>query len=102
MDINRSEVVFPIELDPEKQKLLEKTRVLAHERLAPRAATYDRGTDYPAEDFKDLFQAGLLNAVIPFEYGGLGLGPYRGNNQTLRVKTKQIATADHALDPCYE
>ena len=94
--------MFPIELNPEKQELLERTRVLARERLAPRAAAFDRGTDYPVEDFNDLFHAGLLNAVIPFEYGGCGLGPYRGNVLTLWLMTKEIAKADLALARCWE
>ena len=94
--------MFPIELNPEQQELLERTSVLARERLAPRAAAYDRETDYPVENFKDLFQAGLLKAVIPFEYGGWGLGPYRGNILTLWLMTKEIAKADLALARCWE
>src|SRR5215470_8964755 len=95
-------MVFSSELNPEQQELLERTSVLARERLAPRAAAYDRDTDYPVEDFKDLFQAGLLKAVIPFEYGGWGLGPYRGNILTLWLMTKEIARADLALARCWE
>ena len=94
--------MLPIELNPEHQQLLEKTRVLARERLAPRAALYDRGAEYPVEDFNDLFQAGLLSAVLPVEYGGMGLGPYRGNILTLWLMTKEIAKADLALARCWE
>jgi alkylation response protein AidB-like acyl-CoA dehydrogenase len=43
-----------------------------------------------------------LNAAIPFEYGGLGLGPYRGNILTLWLMTKEIAKADLALARCWE
>src|SRR5205085_11028078 len=95
-------IVFPIEFDPDHEELLESTRTLARERLAPRAAAYDRETDYPLQDFNDLFQAGLLNAVIPCEHGGLGLGPYRGNILTLWLMTKEIAKADLALARCWE
>lgn len=94
--------MLPIELNPEQQQLLEKTRVLARERLAPRAALYDREAEYPVQDFDDLFQAGLLSAVLPVEYGGMGLGPYRGNILTLWLMTKEIAKADLALARCWE
>lgn len=94
--------MVPIELNPEQQQLLEKTRVLARERLAPRAALYDREAEYPVQDFNDLFQAGLLGAVLPAEYGGMGLGPYRGNILTLWLMTKEIAKADLALARCWE
>lgn len=94
--------MLPIELNPEHQQLLEKTRVLARERLAPRAALYDREAEYPAQDFNDLFHAGLLSAVLPVEYGGMGLGPYRGNILTLWLMTKEIAKADLALARCWE
>jgi alkylation response protein AidB-like acyl-CoA dehydrogenase len=95
-------VEMPIELSTEQQDLIARVRSLACSRLAPRAAEYDRAACFPKEDFKDLFEAGLLAAVVPAEYGGLGLGPYHGNVLTLWLVTKEIAKADLALARCWE
>jgi alkylation response protein AidB-like acyl-CoA dehydrogenase len=77
-------------------------RELACEKFAPRAAHYDQTATFPAEDFEDLFRAGLLAPVIPQAYGGLGLGPYRGDVFTLWMMTKEIAKADLSLARCWE
>ena len=75
---------------------------MAREKFAPRAAYYDQTATFPAEDFEDLFRAGLLAPVVPLEYGGLGLGPYRGDVFTLWMMTKEIAKADLSLARCWE
>lgn len=75
---------------------------MARERFAPRAAFYDQTATFPAEDFADLFEAGLLAPVVPTEYGGLGLGPYRGDVFTLWMMTKELAKADLSLARCWE
>jgi len=94
--------VTPIELNAAQQKVTEKTRDLARLHFAPRASAYDREAAYPIDDFKDLHRAGLLAAVIPPQYGGLGLGPYRGDVLTLWLITKEIARADLSLARCWE
>ena len=75
---------------------------MAREKFAPRAAYYDQTATFPAEDFADLFAAGLIAPVVPQEYGGLGLGPYRGDVLTLWMMTKEIAKADLSLARCWE
>jgi alkylation response protein AidB-like acyl-CoA dehydrogenase len=75
---------------------------LARLKFAPRAAEYDREAGFPKEDFADLFEAGLLSAVLPAEFGGLGLGPYHRNVLTLWLVTKEIAKADLSLARCWE
>jgi alkylation response protein AidB-like acyl-CoA dehydrogenase len=82
--------------------LIARTRVLARERMAPRAAHYDRTATFPLEDFEDLFVAGLHAPTVPLEYGGLGLGPHRHDVFTLWMMTKEIAAADLALARCWE
>jgi len=77
-------------------------RELAGERFAPRASVYDRDAKFPAEDFADLHQAGLHAAAVPKEFGGLGLGPRRGNVYTLWMMTKELAKADLSLARCWE
>lgn len=76
--------------------------MLAQENFARRAPEYDQLAVFPAEDFEDIFRAGLLAPVVPREYGGLGLGPYRGDIFTLWMMTKEIAKHDMSLARCWE
>jgi alkylation response protein AidB-like acyl-CoA dehydrogenase len=92
----------PIELNPLQQELTGQVRDLARLKFGPRAAEYDREAGFPKEDFADLLQAGLLSAVLPAEFGGLGLGPYHRNVLTLWLVTKEIAKADLSLARCWE
>ena len=57
--------VMPIELNSLQQQLTSQVRDLAQSKFAPRAAEYDRTTAFPEEDFRDLFQSGLLSAAVP-------------------------------------
>ncbi len=91
-----------LELACDRRALVERVRELAREKFAPRAADYDQTATFPAEDFEDLFRAGLIAPVVPQEYGGLGLGPYRGDVFTLWMMTKEIAKADLSLARCWE
>lgn len=91
-----------LDLDLERRALVERVAELARERLAPRAAHYDRTASFPAEDFADLFAAGLMGAAVPREHGGLGLGPLRGDAFTLWMITKELAKADLSLARCWE
>ncbi len=50
---------------------IEAARELAP-RLAGRAARYDSGSTFPAEDFADLRSAGLLGLMVPPRLGGAG------------------------------
>jgi alkylation response protein AidB-like acyl-CoA dehydrogenase len=93
---------IPPELSPRQQGLVTSVRDLAQNKFAARAAAYDREVVFPKEDFNDLAEAGLLGAAIPQEYGGLGLGPYRGDVFTLWLITKEIAKADLSLARCWE
>jgi alkylation response protein AidB-like acyl-CoA dehydrogenase len=89
-------------LTPEQQSLITCVAELARQQFAPRAVHYDQTATFPAEDFDDLFQAGLLAPAIPKEYGGLGLGPYREDVFTLWMMTKELAKADMSLARCWE
>jgi alkylation response protein AidB-like acyl-CoA dehydrogenase len=91
-----------LDLTCDRQALVDRVRELARERFAPRAADYDQTATFPAEDFEDLFRAGLIAPVVPEAYGGLGLGPYRGDVFTLWMMTKEIAKADLSLARCWE
>src|ERR1041385_5068454 len=84
------------------QDLITRVSVLARENFAARAAEYDRMATFPAEDFDDLFRAGLLAPVVPKEHGGYGLGPYTGEVFPLWMMTKEIAKADLSMARCWE
>jgi acyl-CoA dehydrogenase len=59
----------------EEQKELQKlARRFAKEQIVPVAALYDAKEEVPWEVVEKLYEVGLLNAIIPGEYGGLGLG----------------------------
>ena len=98
----KNDVYHQLELSDKQQELILRVSALAQENFAARAAEYDRTAAFPAEDFDDLFQAGLLAPSVPFEYGGLGLGPYTGDVFTLWMMTKEIAKADLSLARCWE
>jgi len=91
-----------LDLTCDRQALVDRVRELAREKFAPRAADYDLAAAFPAEDFVDLFEAGLNAPVVPRDHGGLGLGPYRGDVFTLWMMTKEIAKADLSLARCWE
>jgi alkylation response protein AidB-like acyl-CoA dehydrogenase len=95
-------VYSQLELSAGQQDLINRISTLAREQFAPRAAEYDRTATFPAEDFEDLFRAGMLAPVVPKEYGGHGLGPYTGDVFTLWMMTKEIARADLSLARCWE
>ena len=48
---------------------------LARDQFAPRAARYDAAAEFPAENYIDLRDAGLLTLRVPKEFGGHGLDP---------------------------
>jgi alkylation response protein AidB-like acyl-CoA dehydrogenase len=90
------------ELDQRQKDIISRTSELARQKFAGRASYYDQTATFPAENFEDLFKAGLLGPAVPAEYGGLGLGPYRGDVFTLWMMTKEIAKADLSMARCWE
>ncbi len=85
----------------EDGELIERAAKLARGTFAARADRYDRDASFPAEDFADLFQAGLHAPAIPRSHGGHGLSPGAGL-YTLWMMTKELAKADMALARCWE
>jgi alkylation response protein AidB-like acyl-CoA dehydrogenase len=71
-------------------------------KFAERADGYDRTATFPAEDFDDLFAAGLLAPTVPARYGGLGIGPLHGDTLALWQLTQRLAGADLSLGRCWE
>ena len=54
-------------------RIVETAARLARERLAPRAAHYDREAANPLESWRDLHAEHLLAAAVPAAHGGLDL-----------------------------
>lgn len=61
------------ELTPEQRALRDLAREFARREIAPVAAKHDREHSFPWDVLRKAFAAGLMNAVIPREYGGGGL-----------------------------
>lgn len=59
-------------LNTRQQDLIDQARAVAQRCLAPRATQYDRSAEFPAENFTDLADTGLLSLLIPAEHGGRG------------------------------
>lgn len=92
----------PIELNAAQQEIISRVRDLCRSNFAARAPQYDRDICFPKENFQDLFSAGLLAAVVPPDFGGLGLGPYHRDVLTLWLITKEIAGVDLSMARCWE
>src|ERR1700723_2437271 len=88
-------------LDAASREYVARVAGLAREKFAPRADGYDRAAAFPAEDFEDLFRAGLSAPCVPEAYGGLGIGPGRFT-YNLWMMTKELARADMSLARCWE
>jgi alkylation response protein AidB-like acyl-CoA dehydrogenase len=61
-------------LTDEQRMVMELSRALAREKIAPVAAHHDETETYPEEAMRLLGQQGLLGIWVPEAYGGAGLG----------------------------
>ncbi|MHC4832201.1 MAG: acyl-CoA dehydrogenase family protein, partial [Planctomycetota bacterium] len=62
------------DLSEEQQGIRELAREFAEKEVAPKAALHDRSGEFPKEICQKAHELGLMNTVVPDEYGGLGLG----------------------------
>src|SRR5438046_10648282 len=60
-------------LSAEARHVVERVEQLTRERIAPRAADYDRAGQNPVESWRELWADGYLASAIPRVHGGLGL-----------------------------
>jgi len=63
------------------------------ERIRGRAAQVDRENGFPHEDLADLAEAGYLRALVPTEFGGLGLTLEEMTREQMRLAGAAPATA---------
>jgi alkylation response protein AidB-like acyl-CoA dehydrogenase len=87
--------------DIESDAILRELAPLIEE-FGRRAEGYDRTATFPAQNFDDLFAAGLHAPTIPISYGGLGLGPGQGDTYPLWMMTRRLAAADLSFARCWE
>ena len=61
-------------LTEQEAELAGRARKLGAENFADRAATWDREATFPTENYKDMYDAGLLGICISKKHGGEGGG----------------------------
>jgi acyl-CoA dehydrogenase len=65
--------VISFELSEDQQLLRDTAHKFAEKEMRPVAAKYDKSGEFPWDVMQKAFDSGLMNAVIPEEYGGAGL-----------------------------
>jgi hypothetical protein len=61
------------DLSPSQEAIVDAAARLTREKIAPRAARYDREGVNPVESWQDLREAGFLAMAVPTAHGGMGL-----------------------------
>jgi len=92
-------------LSADEQMLLDSVQTLAHEKIAPRAAGYDRTGDFPQDNIDAINGLGLNAMFIPEAYGGAQMS-YRAYLDCVREVSKACASTGiiwatnfHAIKP---
>jgi alkylation response protein AidB-like acyl-CoA dehydrogenase len=80
-----------IYLSEEQKMIQEMVRRLVKEKIAPRAAEIDEKDEFPWDIAKIFGENGLLNLVLPEEYGGVN-----ANNTTLCMVIEEISKVSPA------
>lgn len=57
----------------EEREILRTVERFAEERIRPNVAYYESSGEYPAVLVREMAELGIFGAVVPEEYGGLGL-----------------------------
>ena len=60
-------------LSPEERQLFDSVRALARDEIAPRAAEYDRKSEFPWANIAAINALGLNAMFVPEEHGGAGM-----------------------------
>jgi alkylation response protein AidB-like acyl-CoA dehydrogenase len=58
---------------PVDPTIADRAARVTREKIAPRAAVYDRDALNPVDSWRDLWEEGLLAGAVPHAHGGLGL-----------------------------
>jgi acyl-CoA dehydrogenase len=93
------------ELSPEEELILDSVCELVRDRIATRAAGYDRSGDFPWDNVRDINALGLNTMFVPEVYGGAELS-YAAYLACVRGVSKACASTGiiwatnfHAMKP---
>ena len=94
-----------VRLSDDERILLDAVRALCRDKIAPRAAAYDRTGDFPWDNIEDINALGLNAMFIPEEYGGADMS-YAAYLACVREISKACASTGiiwatnfHAMKP---
>ncbi len=62
-----------IELDQEQRMILDTVKMIAREKIKPRASEIDEKGEFPWDTVKIFAENGILAPLLPPKYGGIGL-----------------------------
>jgi acyl-CoA dehydrogenase len=74
MSIDGGRSMPAFSLDDEQLAIKALAKEFAENEIAPVAAEHDRQSRHPAEIIEKAHELGLMNMIVPEEYGGAGLG----------------------------
>jgi len=66
--------MIDFELTEEQKAIQRLAREFTQKEIVPVAAEYDRLAKHPQDIVEKAFEIGLMNLIVPEEYGGAGLG----------------------------
>ncbi|MBL8311154.1 MAG: acyl-CoA dehydrogenase family protein [Burkholderiales bacterium] len=76
-------------LNEDQRMVRDSVRAYVQERIAPKAALWDKSHDFPAAELKGLAELGCYGIAVPDQYGGAGL-----DYTTLAIILEEIAAGD--------
>ncbi|MBI4968550.1 MAG: acyl-CoA dehydrogenase family protein [Rhodospirillales bacterium] len=79
-------------LDEQQTLIRNMARAFAQDKLAPRAAGWDRDGAFPAEALAEMGSLGLLGMLVPEEWGGVG-----ADHVAYALALEEIAAGDGAV-----
>ncbi|AZI44646.1 acyl-CoA dehydrogenase (plasmid) [Deinococcus psychrotolerans] len=83
---------FGFQPDDDQRLIVEHVRQFCREKVAPKAAEYDRSGEFPWPQLKGMAELGLLGASVPEEWGGSGL-----DSVTYALCLEEISAADASV-----
>jgi len=76
-------------LNEDQRMVRDSVRAFVQERIAPKAALWDKNHEFPAAELKGLAELGCYGIAVPDEYGGAGF-----DYMTLAIILEEIAAGD--------
>ena len=76
-------------LNEDQRMVRDSVRAFVQERIAPKAAAWDKSHEFPAAELKGLAELGCYAIAVPDQYGGAGL-----DYMTLAIILEEIAAGD--------